>query len=278
MKIHKNYNGRMGERPGHVDPLIDTSAQFRKLTPTEETSEADSAVLDFELDLPEAISDLHDDPDQSLSTPDRALMVADAVGWYFSAKGHQYDKRGIKRYDRDARLLTDREGFGRFLSTQLGHTGVTLETAAGTGLVSQQLVPNASKLVLTDNSEAALEILQERMGDRAKIAKADFLELPFRNKSFDTLVCVGGYRYVPKDAKGQFMEEAKRVLKKNGRLVIGQFRPRGVPINGRDLTREEATQIEGFNLRSLRHYDSRIKLPRFSVRSGRYDILELVTR
>lgn len=267
----------MAEIPGQADPLIDTATQFHTLRPFEGYLEEDSAVLDFDLDLPSAIDELHNSPDAGLSTPDKAFMVADAIGWYFSAKGHQYDERGVRRYDRDARLLTDREGFAEFLSSQVGHIGVTLETAAGTGLVSQHLIRNSSKLVLTDSSEAALSILQQRMGDKAKIAKADFLKLPFRNRSFDTLVCVGGYRYVPKESKPEFIAEASRVLRSDGRLIIGQFHPRGVPINGLDLTQEEASGMDSFNLRSTRHYQSRIRLPLFSVRTGTYDIFELIS-
>lgn len=217
-----------------------------------------------------------EEADQQLTSQNRALMVVRAAEWYISKERDQYNEENIFKYDEAARLLTDREGFARFLSSQVGYTGNTLETAAGTGLISLHLLPNASELVLTDISEPALRLLRERMAGRACVERADFLDLPFGNHDFDTIVCVGGYRYVPEEHKAHFWGESRKALKKGGRFILGQFHPRGVPINGLDLRAHEAGRIDGFSLRSVRGYESRIEMPLFSVKSGRYDIFEMV--
>jgi ubiquinone/menaquinone biosynthesis C-methylase UbiE len=98
-----------------------------------------------------------------------------------------------------------------------------LETAAGTGVVaralSRLLAPDASYIV-TDLSQPMLDHAARRHGPDDRIAwrRADALDLPFDDASFDVVLCQFGVMFFPDRVAGY--AEARRVLKRNGRFLF----------------------------------------------------------
>ncbi|HEY8592921.1 MAG TPA: methyltransferase domain-containing protein [Sphingomicrobium sp.] len=93
-----------------------------------------------------------------------------------------------------------------------------LETAAGTGIVTQALaeaLPQA-EIVATDLNEAMLKVLQARVATVAAQA-ADAQDLPFEDASFDLVICQFGVMFFPDRVKGN--GEARRVLRDGGRYI-----------------------------------------------------------
>lgn len=96
-----------------------------------------------------------------------------------------------------------------------------LETAAGTGIVTQALheaMPEA-QIVATDLNAPMLEQAARRVSsENVRFEHADALDLPFEDGSFDLVVCQFGIMFFPDKVKGN--SEARRVLRKGGHYLL----------------------------------------------------------
>ena len=71
-----------------------------------------------------------------------------------------------------------------------------------------------------DNSERLLELARKKF-PKANFQKADALNLPFNNESFDKIYSIAVLHHIPsKELRLRFLREAKRVLKPNGFLIL----------------------------------------------------------
>ena len=100
--------------------------------------------------------------------------------------------------------------------------GTLIETAAGTGIVTQTLatrLPPSVEILATDLNQAMLDFAAAKPGlERVSFRQADALALPVADSSFDALVCQFGVMFFPDRVKGY--REAYRVLKPRGRALI----------------------------------------------------------
>jgi ubiquinone/menaquinone biosynthesis C-methylase UbiE len=104
-----------------------------------------------------------------------------------------------------------------------GHApGRLLETAAGTGIVTAALaaiLPGTVEITATDLNQPMLDHAKTKPGmQRVRFQQADAQALPFPDASFDTLVCQFGVMFFPD--KVQAFREARRVLKRGGRMIF----------------------------------------------------------
>ena len=99
--------------------------------------------------------------------------------------------------------------------------GRILETAAGTGIVTEALVEAmpAARIVATDLNQAMLDVAAARIvSPRVAFQAADAQALPFEDARFDVLVCQFGAMFFP-DRVAAY-REARRVLKPGGRFLF----------------------------------------------------------
>jgi len=96
-----------------------------------------------------------------------------------------------------------------------------LETAAGTGVVTQALhdaLPD-SEIVATDLNQPMLDMAQQRIGSGGvRFQQADAQELPFDDGTFDLVVCQFGAMFFPDRVRGH--SEARRVLRDGGHYLL----------------------------------------------------------
>jgi ubiquinone/menaquinone biosynthesis C-methylase UbiE len=96
-----------------------------------------------------------------------------------------------------------------------------LETAAGTGVVTQALhraLPD-SEIVATDLNPPMLEQAARRVNAaNVRFQQADALDLPFPDHSFDLVVCQFGVMFFPDKVKGN--AESWRVLRDGGKYLL----------------------------------------------------------
>jgi ubiquinone/menaquinone biosynthesis C-methylase UbiE len=96
-----------------------------------------------------------------------------------------------------------------------------LETAAGTGIVTEALVaaiPEA-EIVATDLNQAMLDVAAARIASpRVRFRAADAQALPFGDAEFDALVCQFGVMFFP-DRIGAY-REARRMLAPGGAFLF----------------------------------------------------------
>lgn len=101
------------------------------------------------------------------------------------------------------------------------HPARILETAAGTGIVTEALaaaLPDA-EIVATDLNQAMLDVAAARgLPGRVRLQAADAQSLPFDDGSFDLVVCQFGAMFFP-DRVGAY-REASRVLRSGGRFLF----------------------------------------------------------
>jgi ubiquinone/menaquinone biosynthesis C-methylase UbiE len=104
-------------------------------------------------------------------------------------------------------------------------SGALLETAAGSGIVTEVLVeklPAAVEIVATDLNQAMVDHAAAKPAlARATLRQADALALPFEAARFDAVVCQFGAMFFPDRIAGY--REARRVLKPDGRFVFAMW-------------------------------------------------------
>jgi ubiquinone/menaquinone biosynthesis C-methylase UbiE len=191
--------------------------------------------------------------------------------WYQSHGEGQYQAGSLDTYDHAAQLLTQREAFADALLQHIGdEPGRTLEMAAGTGLISLRLSKSIPGAIYTEFEGQAVNTLNERLGNET-VAQADFYRQPFADKSFDTVITVGGYRYVEPERRNEFWSELDRITQPDGRVFIAQFYPRGSQIQGNDIGKDLPNIGSQFTLENIKTFDAKIPvLGKMKVRSGTY--------
>ncbi len=93
-----------------------------------------------------------------------------------------------------------------------------LEVACGAGQGVGYIGRQARSVIAGDISEQILAHARAHYGARYQFLQMDAQELPFKANSFDVVVIHEALYYVPDAA--QFVAEANRVLRPNGRLLI----------------------------------------------------------
>jgi ubiquinone/menaquinone biosynthesis C-methylase UbiE len=99
-----------------------------------------------------------------------------------------------------------------------------LEIAAGTGIVSRQLIetlPRETSLTVTDLNAPMLEYARNKSSARGRDIEwrqADAQQLPFPDESFDAVMCQFGVMFFPDKRRG--LLEFNRVLEKGGVLIF----------------------------------------------------------
>jgi ubiquinone/menaquinone biosynthesis C-methylase UbiE len=97
--------------------------------------------------------------------------------------------------------------------------GEVLETACGTGIVTQKLrehLEASVRIVATDLSRAMLDYARNKLREHKGIdwREADAASLPFADAAFGAVVCSLGIMFVPD--KNKAFAEARRVLREGG--------------------------------------------------------------
>ena len=127
-----------------------------------------------------------------------------------------------------------------------------LEVACGAGLGLPWLAAVARWVEAGDLDEANCELAR---GSGAEVRKMDALELPFKDRSFDVVLLFEALYYLPRAEA--FFEEARRVLRPSGRLLMTMPNPewRGFnasPLSARYFSVQELRQeleAHGFEVR-----------------------------
>jgi SAM-dependent methyltransferase len=97
-----------------------------------------------------------------------------------------------------------------------------LEVAAGTGVVTRRLasiLPDSVSIVATDLNQPMLD-LASAIGTRRPVEwrRADALQLPFEDETFDAVVCQFAVMFLPEKSKAFW--EARRVLRPGGTFIF----------------------------------------------------------
>ncbi len=95
-----------------------------------------------------------------------------------------------------------------------------LDLGCGTGNLLEILKKYKSKLYGADISSEMIKYARERLGNYAELKVADSESLPWEDNSFDIIVCTLSFHHYPNPGKS--LNEMKRVLRKNGHIIIAE--------------------------------------------------------
>jgi demethylmenaquinone methyltransferase/2-methoxy-6-polyprenyl-1,4-benzoquinol methylase len=104
--------------------------------------------------------------------------------------------------------------------------GKVLDIACGTGILFPKLSKKFQTVVGLDYSLPMLSVAKRKRLKNVYLVRGNALELPFKGKSFDTVVISLGLRHFPDIRKS--LQETYRVLKFKGELHILEI---GIPEN-----------------------------------------------
>jgi MPBQ/MSBQ methyltransferase len=185
--------------------------------------------------------------------PDRDL--AGAIAEYYTQVGPDYAawsrnlnmhfgiwRRGMSFFDREAMLeQMNKEVLAHGmrapeLPKQL------LDLGCGVGAVTRTAAEYFPGSTVTGIALAPSELKEAirrtppQLADRARFVAGNYLHLPFREAAFDMAFAVESSCYAPGTDKRSLFEEAKRVLRPGGRLVVADAMLRRHPVRS-PLTR-----------------------------------------
>ena len=132
-------------------------------------------------------------------------------------------KEMAKHYDRPNSLYN---GYIRHVTDLLkikSPVEAALDIACGTGISTHALKPIAKRIIGIDASEHMLAHAKQDPQIEYKRAAAEFL--PFPDKSFDLVSICVAFHWVD---QAKFLQQAARVLRDNGHLVIFTTKYRGI--------------------------------------------------
>ncbi len=144
---------------------------------------------------------------------------------YASAFGLQWKTFKLTQLDSSNQMNISRERLERCIGLKLEKLKgkSILEVGCGAGRFTELLVKSGAEVHSVDLS-SAVETNKENIGDAKnfRIAQASVYELPFPDKAFDFVICIGVIQHTPSSEKT--IESLWRKVKPGGTLVIDHYR------------------------------------------------------
>jgi ubiquinone/menaquinone biosynthesis C-methylase UbiE len=100
-----------------------------------------------------------------------------------------------------------------------------LDVGCGTGLQLETYRRYQCALHGIDASPSLLAIAGRRLGDAADLRLGDAARMPFEDGSFDLVTATMVLHEMAPETRGRVMGEMKRVLKRDGRILLIDFHP-----------------------------------------------------
>jgi ubiquinone/menaquinone biosynthesis C-methylase UbiE len=100
-----------------------------------------------------------------------------------------------------------------------------LDVGCGTGSQLELYQRYKCDLYGIDLSPSMLEIARERLGDTAKLELSNATNMPYEDNKFDLVISMLSLHEMSPETRSAIMNEVKRVLKSDGRILLIDFHP-----------------------------------------------------
>jgi len=112
----------------------------------------------------------------------------------------------------------------RYLIKNIKKDSKILEVGCGTGRSLRQIIHLARSITAIDHDKKAIEKARRNFKNyqNVRILLADAKRLPFKNNSFDTVICMTTFSNFG-DYKIKILNEMCRVVKDNGMVIISMY-------------------------------------------------------
>lgn len=108
-----------------------------------------------------------------------------------------------------------------------------LDVGCGTGTHLGLYLDGCCKVYGIDSSPAMLKEAKHKLGDGAELILADATAMPYGDASFDLVMMTLILHEISPEARMGILSEVKRVLKKDGRILIIDYHPGPIkPLGG----------------------------------------------
>ncbi len=142
-----------------------------------------------------------------------------------SEKGREYFNGIASRWSGIRREILGGLDLNREIVTVMKRSPVTADLGCGNGELAALLLEKSGRVIGVDRSSGMIEVargsLAESSADNAEFRLGELSHLPLRDSEADTAVINMVLHYLDDPARG--VEEACRILKKKGRLVIADL-------------------------------------------------------
>ncbi len=128
----------------------------------------------------------------------------------------------LKRYFKPIQKIPYRQRLQMALDL-MGNTKYEqiLDIGFGSGIFIPELAARCEKLTATEVHDYIPTVQQiiDTKGIQASLQKADIMQMPFADNTFDCILCLSVFEFVPDMAKA--ISEIKRVAKPGAKIIIG---------------------------------------------------------
>jgi ubiquinone/menaquinone biosynthesis C-methylase UbiE len=108
-----------------------------------------------------------------------------------------------------------------------------LDVGCGTGIHLERYQKAGCTVFGIDQSPSMLEVAENRLRENANLHMGDASEMPYSDNQFDLIIISTVLHEMPRAVRSAVINECKRTLKKEGRILIIDFHPGPIrPIKG----------------------------------------------
>lgn len=100
--------------------------------------------------------------------------------------------------------------------------GKILEIGVGTGNLAGKFLQNKYHIIGIDQSRQMLAVAKEKY-PKLHVRLGEFLKIPYENQTFDVIVSTYAFHHLNEEEKRVAIAEMMRVLKKDGRIILGDL-------------------------------------------------------
>jgi ubiquinone/menaquinone biosynthesis C-methylase UbiE len=108
-----------------------------------------------------------------------------------------------------------------------------LDIGCGTGAYLERYQRAGCNVSGIDQSPSMLQVARNRLGESADLYMGDASNMPYQDKEFDLIVMSTVLHEMPRAVRSAVINEAKRTIKEDGRILLIDFHPGPIrPLKG----------------------------------------------
>jgi len=108
-----------------------------------------------------------------------------------------------------------------------------LDVGCGTGIHLEHYQKAGCNVYGIDRSPSMLHVARDRLGESANLYLGDASNMPYPDKAFDLIIMSTALHEMPYAVRSAVVNEAKRTLKEDGRILLIDFHPGPIrPLKG----------------------------------------------
>ncbi len=100
-----------------------------------------------------------------------------------------------------------------------------LDVGCGTGIYLELYQKAGCNVYGIDQSPSMLQVARNKLGESADLYRGDASNMPYQDKEFDLIIMSTVLHEMPREVRAVVINEAKRTIKEDGRILLIDFHP-----------------------------------------------------